>query len=126
MDTHDSMEFKRHIRTYVWVFVALLVATVITVAVSYFHFGAEDSHVGNVTVALLIAGFKAFLVAAFFMHLISERLAIYVLVGFTAAHCFGMITFTVYDYYSTPDMTEHTQKLDQRVTRPVVGLRHEP
>jgi caa(3)-type oxidase subunit IV len=65
MNTHDETEFKRHIRTYVWVFVALLVATVITVAVSYFHFGAEDSHVGNVTVALIIAGFKAFLVGRF-------------------------------------------------------------
>jgi hypothetical protein len=55
MDAHDTVAFKKHIRQYIAVFVALLVATVLTVAVSYVHFGAEDSHVGNVTVALIIA-----------------------------------------------------------------------
>jgi caa(3)-type oxidase subunit IV len=70
MDAHDTAAFKKHIRQYIGVFVALLVATVLTVAVSYVHFGAEDSHVGNVTVALIIAGIKAALVAGFFMHLV--------------------------------------------------------
>jgi hypothetical protein len=60
------------------------------------------------------------------MHLSAEKLAIYVLLGFTAAHCLGMITFTVYDYYNTPDMTEHTQLRDQLVTRPAVEVLHEP
>jgi len=50
--------------TYILVCAALLVLTVITVAVSYVHLGTM-----NVVVALLIASVKASLVALFFMHL---------------------------------------------------------
>lgn len=106
MDAHDLAGFKRHTRLYVGVFVALMVATVITVAVSYFHFGDEDSHVWNVTIALIIAGFKAYLVAAFFMHLSSERRSIYVLLGFTTVFFLALVLLTVYAYYNTPELTE--------------------
>jgi cytochrome c oxidase subunit IV len=46
------------------VFAALIILTVITVAVSYFDFGPF-----NLIVALSIATFKAVLVAGWFMHL---------------------------------------------------------
>ncbi len=49
---------------YVGVFGALLALTGVTVAVSYFDFGAW-----NMVVALAVAGLKASLVAAVFMHL---------------------------------------------------------
>lgn len=52
-------------RVYLQVFLALIVLTVVTVAVSYVHLG----HSGNVIVGLLIAAVKAGLVAFFFMHL---------------------------------------------------------
>lgn len=62
-------DVSKHVKAYYAVFAALAVLTVVTVAVAQFHF----SDVGNVVVALLIAAFKASLVAAIFMHLKWER-----------------------------------------------------
>lgn len=52
-------------RVYFQVFLALIVLTVVTVAVSRVHLG----HAGNIIAGLLIAVVKAGLVAFFFMHL---------------------------------------------------------
>ncbi len=51
-------------RTYVLVWVTLMVLTVITVTVSYLHFG-----IFNIVIALGVASVKASLVALYFMHL---------------------------------------------------------
>jgi len=55
------------------VFAALMLGTIITVTVSYLHLSTPLT----IAVALLIASIKGSLVAAYFMHLISERKAIY-------------------------------------------------
>jgi len=55
-------------RTYIIVWIALLILTVLTWGVSYINLG-----MGNVAVALLIASLKAALVALFFMHLRYEN-----------------------------------------------------
>jgi cytochrome c oxidase subunit 4 len=123
METHDLAAFKRHLRIYIGVFVALLIATVLTVAVSYVHFGHKDSHVGNVTVALIIAGMKAFLVAGFFMHLVSEKRSIYTLLAITGVCFLGLITLTVLAFYNPPEQTE-LHPLPPGATAPVVP--HEP
>ena len=102
MDAHDTASFKKHIRVYVGVFVALLVATMLTVGVSYVHFGSADSHAGNITVALIIAVLKAGLVAGFFMHLVSEKRSIYTLLTVTAVFFLGLIVLTVAAHYDTP------------------------
>jgi cytochrome c oxidase subunit 4 len=102
MDSHDAAAFKRHIRVYIGVFVALLVATLLTVAVSYVHFGSADSHAGNITVALIIAVVKAALVAGFFMHLVAEKHSIYTLLTVTAVFFLGLIVLTVAAHYDTP------------------------
>lgn len=52
------------IKTYIAVFLALMVLTAITVAVAYLHLGAL-----NDVVAMGIAIFKATLVILFFMHI---------------------------------------------------------
>lgn len=62
-------DVSKHVKAYYAVFGALAVLTVVTVGVAQYHF----SDVGNVAVALLIAAFKASLVAAIFMHLKWER-----------------------------------------------------
>jgi len=62
-------DISKHVRSYMAVFAALAVLTIVTVAVAQFHF----SDVGNVVVALIIAGFKATLVASIFMHLKWEK-----------------------------------------------------
>ena len=69
---HD-IDIKSHVRKYVVVFVALLALTFITVTVSYLHLEIGLA----ITVALIIATIKGSLVASYFMHLISERKAIY-------------------------------------------------
>ncbi len=55
-------------RTYIIVWIVLLILTVLTWGVSYINLG-----MGNVAVALLIASLKAALVALFFMHLRYEN-----------------------------------------------------
>ena len=70
--SHDNIE--SHIKVYKNVFFALLVGTVLTVAVSYIHF---DLFWVGLLVGLLIEGAKAYLVAANFMHLNNESSTIY-------------------------------------------------
>jgi cytochrome c oxidase subunit 4 len=66
---HSPEEIQKHVRTYIAVFAALALLTVVTVGVSYLHLTPAVA----VTVALIIATIKASLVAAYFMHLISEK-----------------------------------------------------
>lgn len=70
-DSHDDV--KGHARTYILVFAALLVLTLITVAVSYVHLAVPLA----ITVALIIAIVKGSLVASVFMHLSNEKKLIY-------------------------------------------------
>jgi len=66
---HDAHDIKAHVRTYMMVFGALAVLTVVTVAVSYIHLPTVPA----VALGLLIATIKASLVAMFFMHLKGEK-----------------------------------------------------
>lgn len=72
-------DIDKHVRVYITVFVSLMVLTVVTVAVSYLHL----SVVPAVALALVIATVKASLVACYFMHLISEKKLIFVVLAFT-------------------------------------------
>jgi len=72
-DAH-SHDISKHVKIYILVFVALLVGTIVTVGLNAIHF---DNKATTITIALFVALVKAFLVAGFFMHLISERKAIY-------------------------------------------------
>ena len=69
----NAAEVEKHIRRYLMVGGTLLVATAITVAVSYVSLGTA----GNITLGLIIASVKASLVAAIFMHLNHEKAWIY-------------------------------------------------
>jgi cytochrome c oxidase subunit 4 len=68
---HEDMH--HHVRTSIRVFVGLMVLTVITVVVSYFHLAVALA----ITAALIVATLKGSMVAAYFMHLKSEKPAIY-------------------------------------------------
>lgn len=89
--THDVETIRKETRTYIGVFIALAVLTVLTVAVSYFHLPP----VLAIGVALLIATFKGSLVAGFFMHLLHERKLIYWLLLLT------VVFFLVLLFYPT-------------------------
>lgn len=80
MSGSDGEDIKHHIKVYLGVFTALMVATVITVSVSYMRLAILFA----VTVALVVATVKGSLVAAYFMHLKSEKPAIFWLLILTA------------------------------------------
>ncbi|HEX3128409.1 MAG TPA: cytochrome C oxidase subunit IV family protein [Thermoanaerobaculia bacterium] len=79
--SHDVETIRKETKTYLTVFGALAVLTVLTVGVSYFHLPP----VLAIAVALAIAAFKGSLVAGVFMHLLHERKLIYWLLLLTVA-----------------------------------------
>ena len=78
--TESPEEFKKHLGKYYVVFVALLCLTAITVGVSYLRL-ARPLAIG---IALAIATVKAGMVAAVFMHLVSEKKVIFAVLLLTA------------------------------------------
>ena len=66
---HHEVDQKAEFRVYTAIWVALMVLTVITVALSFVDFG---SHATNLVIAMLVATVKAALVALYFMHLKHE------------------------------------------------------
>ena len=81
MDAAGHEDVSSHMGKYYVVFVALLCLTAVTVGVSYLHLARPLA----ITVALVIASVKAGMVAAVFMHLISEKKVIYAVLILTAA-----------------------------------------
>jgi cytochrome c oxidase subunit 4 len=81
MSEHTAADIDKHVRIYITVFVALMVLTIVTVAISRFHLPVPIA----VSVALIVATIKGTLVACYFMHLISEKKLIYAVLGLTAA-----------------------------------------
>jgi cytochrome c oxidase subunit 4 len=79
MASDHAADIDRHVRIYITVFVALMVLTIITVAVSYLDLPVA----GAVAVALFVAVVKGSLVACYFMHLISEKKLIYAVLVLT-------------------------------------------
>ena len=75
-----SEDVQAHIKLYYKIGAALLVLTVVTVAVSYINFAVPLA----IVVALIIAVTKGSLVASYFMHLIGERKSIYAALLLTA------------------------------------------
>jgi cytochrome c oxidase subunit 4 len=91
-----------HVRRYLIVFVALVIGTILTVLASYIHFPSREI---NVAVAILIASCKAFLVAGYFMHLISEKQMIYGVLGFTFFFAAALMALTIWSYGDFPPLT---------------------
>src|SRR5260370_27403066 len=85
---HPPAHFSHHVRRYLFVFYALLFGTLITVAASYIPFGHRAVNIG---VALFIAFGKVFLVAGYFMHLISVRKMISRIMAFTPVFFIGLM-----------------------------------
>jgi cytochrome c oxidase subunit 4 len=79
MSAEHEIDIQKHVRAYILVFVTLMALTLVTVAVSYLDLPTP----GAIALALAIAGIKGSLVAAYFMHLISERKLIFVVLAFT-------------------------------------------
>jgi cytochrome c oxidase subunit IV len=110
-----SHDVSRHVKIYVAVFVALLVGTVVTVGMNSIHFDRVEL---TISVALFIACVKAFLVAGFFMHLISEKKAIYAILLATVFFFAGMMYLTVWARDSVPVGTVYSGQPTPQVAAP--------
>ena len=91
MTDDHAADIDRHVRIYITVFVALMVLTIITVAISRVHLAVPIA----VTVALLVATIKGSLVACYFMHLISEKKLIYAVLALTAVFFVALMVLPV-------------------------------
>src|SRR6266487_2888174 len=115
-DPHDdSQHIARHVKVYLTVFIALLIGTVLTVAMYYQHF---ESVAVTVAIAVFIATVKASLVAGFFMHLVSERKAIYAILAFTAFFFAGLMALTIWATHDTPDTSQSLQRAPHATVAP--------
>ena len=85
---HDNSPetIRKEVRKYLTVFAALAGLTIITVAIAQLHLPTWQA----VTLALIVASIKGGLVAAVFMHLISEKKLIFIVLAFTFFF-FGML-----------------------------------
>jgi cytochrome c oxidase subunit IV len=111
MSATTAEEIQKHVRVYLTVFAALAALTVITVSVSYLHLPTHTA----ILVALAIALVKGSLVAAFFMHLISERQVIYwilILCVVFFATLMSLPTFTTSGMVAMPSRTEALPHLE--------------
>lgn len=98
-DGHAHDDHASHIRLYWAVGAALLVGTIVTVLARHLEF---NSVYLTVAVALFIATIKAFLVAGYFMHLLSEKKTIYLLMVTTAAFFVGLVGLIMWSNSDLP------------------------
>ena len=90
---HDDHDVKSHVKRYIAVFIALIVGTIITVGASYLPI---ESVALTVAIALFIASIKGFLVAGYFMHLISEKKMIYSILIATVFFVASLMYLTIW------------------------------
>ena len=95
-DEHAAHNVAKHVRKYLLVGATLITFTAITVWLSYVDFGTMKA---NVAVAMLVATFKAGLVAAIFMHLSNEKRLIYRILIFTFFFVIGLFFLTYLAWY---------------------------
>jgi cytochrome c oxidase subunit IV len=69
------------------VFASLMALTIVTVAISYLHLPV----VAAVGLALIVATIKGTLVACYFMHLISERKLVLIIMALTVFFFIGVL-----------------------------------
>jgi cytochrome c oxidase subunit 4 len=88
----DHVPHVLDLKWYLGVFAALLVFTVLTVAVSYVDLGRA-----NLFIAMLVASCKALMVAAIFMHLAFDKKFNAIIFGLSVLFLFIFIVFTMFD-----------------------------
>ena len=103
-DSHDAHDVQKSVRRYLLVFAALMVGTLVTVLVNYLHL---DSVELTIMIALIIASVKGFLVAGYFMHLMSEKKLIYSVLAATVFFFAGMMYLIVWSRGQMPQGSAH-------------------
>ena len=103
--SESAEHIKKHNKIYWAIFFALLIGTIVTVLLNSVHF---DSMALTVGIALFVAIVKATLVAGFFMHLISEKKAIYIVLASTAFFLTGLMVLIIWSHSSMPSGMEYS------------------
>jgi cytochrome c oxidase subunit 4 len=98
------------VKGYLMVFGALLVLTIVTVAVSYLNLPMTPT----VIVAIAIASVKASLVAMFFMHLKGERPMVFWSLGLTGVLFVALFAFLLWSEGDHLIGTEFTDAFDEK------------
>ena len=93
----DPAEIQKSIRSYIAVFVMLMVFTVITVAVANLSLAVPLA----IALALVIASMKGAMVAGVFMHLRHERLWVYGTLLLTVIFFFALLLLPVLTSFDT-------------------------
>ena len=91
LTSDHAADIDRHVRVYITVFVTLMVLTIVTVAISRYHFPVPIA----VALALIVATVKGSLVACYFMHLVSKKKLIYAVLALTAAFFVALLALPV-------------------------------
>jgi cytochrome c oxidase subunit 4 len=105
MTASHADDVEKHTKTYVNVFLTLLVLTVVTVGISYVHLAVPLA----ITVALIVALVKGSLVASFFMHLAGEQKAIFAALLLTAIFFAALLLLPVLTYMGGIGTPQHTE-----------------
>jgi len=97
---HDAEHMAKHVKGYLVVGLLLILLTGFTVFLSYVNFDKYlPGHGWNIIVGMIVATFKAGLVAAIFMHLKGERATIWRFLFFTAIFVSGLFFLTYLHYW---------------------------
>ena len=96
--------FKNYTRRTLYVFAAVVCGTLLMVTASFAPLG--NRHL-NIALVLAAACGNAFLVAAFLMHLLSERKMIYTVLAFTMIFFVGLMGLTIYARADIPHLVGH-------------------
>ena len=103
---HAHAAHDMHLGLYWAVGGFLIVATIVTVFLSYIDFGSRGR---NIIIALLLATVKVGFVGAIFMHLKGEKKTIWRPLFFTAFFVLGLFLLTLLHWYDPIFSTVHNE-----------------
>lgn len=118
-DAHD--EHRPKVGLYLLIFGALLALTCLTVVISKFHLPRPQA----IALGLLVAGVKASLVGAVFMHLWGEHKFIHKILG-VVAFCASILVIVLIDCgIAVGRLTDRVSVAEQRPAEAAEGVRDE-
>jgi len=104
----ESPSADLNIRRYLIVFGCMIASALLTVAVSLAPLG---NHKWNIALALVVIAVQAFLVVGYMMHLLSERPAIYSVLGFTSFFLIFLIFLVIWSVDEAANRTRQSAPL---------------
>lgn len=104
MSDLQSQSFNAYVRRCGLIFAAVLCGTLLMVGAS--HLSPMPTRT-SIVLVLAVACVNAFLVAAYLMHLLSEKKMIFALLAFTALFFVALMGLSVWSAYDLPESLAH-------------------